>query len=389
MCIMATAHSPTSTRLYSVPVTVDGAPNWTCLLYTNDMRVGPGEKALMIVPFPNTAGNREVALVDIGSTRTFRDALNREFEQHELTAVTRSQYLNAYESVGGEALAAVVRVGNYKCSVVFSAGDLWTKVDWAQFSVPADLSSRLSAVGDPALMPPNVAFVVAEAVTSVKRDGFGVAYPGTDVFFPTCHEGPATTRHQYDTCCYAVGATLPAHIHRASVPVSAFLKSALVRGFSGASSQNGRSMAVHVDPARIRDLVSFAHLYGGLPNMNVVGSPKTVDSVSPGTEPATFMPPMLPTLPAPPTAIATHLHFRPDPRFIQKVIQDGTFFAAATDHYPHKPGSRVSCDACGARDLVSAFGYGTDIDVCLTCAASVSNPHPVTPFTSPQPLEFF
>lgn len=198
MCILATDAKPSSTRLFTLPVVVSGAP-WTCLLYTNDLKTT--SPALMIVPFPNPTSARRFGLVDVSRTRGFRQQLVDVFAPHE-PARPMSKYLNATDGMRSQSYAAVLTVGNYKCSVVPSLAELNSSIDWSRFTVPADLASRLSVLGDTSVIPAHCGFVVAEALTSVVNDGFGIVYPGRDLWLPTCHE-TSSAPPSYDVCCYA------------------------------------------------------------------------------------------------------------------------------------------------------------------------------------------
>lgn len=378
MCIMATAHQPASTRLYNLPVKVGGKAGWRCLIYTNDLEVKPGRgKALMIVPFPNAPGNKDVTLVNVAATKTLRDAAKRQFKAFEV--VPQSKYLNArgLESYGAtDSMAKVVRVGNYNCSVVFSADDVITRIDWTQFTCPPDLYSRLAVMRDGGLMPENAAFVVAEAVESVQEDGFGVAYPVDSVFFPTCHESNASGVYDFDVCCYAFGGTLPEGIKRAEydlnfgndtralkAAVDAGLPSVVPQtyamggfgrfrwGSAAKSSLTGNDMTLELDLSKIPS-VSFAHLFGRLHNQNVWGSPAKAK---------------------PTKAIATIVPGRFDEELVRLVVSNGKYFPDASLRYAHMyPDGRpltVSCDSCGQRNIDRCFAYSNNVDVCITCAA--------------------
>ena len=206
MCIMATDAVPSSTRIYMVPVTVDGLP-FTCMLYTNDLDVKAGVPGLMIVPFPNPSGSTRFGLVDARSTTGFRKKVNKAMQplfMKKQGYSARSMNLGA----ATDAMAPGHEVGNYRCTIAPNLDALFTSINWARFTVPSDLDARLSVLRDTSVVPPHCGFVIAEAMRSVKEDGFGVVFPGNHSFFPTCHEGTSAT-HTYDTQCYGFNALLP------------------------------------------------------------------------------------------------------------------------------------------------------------------------------------
>jgi hypothetical protein len=205
MCIMLTDAKPTATRVFLVPVTVHGVPH-TCMLYTNDLQVSPGVAGLMIVPFPNPGAATRFGLVDVTSTKEFRqhteatlrdtgDFLDGMMERHTLQYAATNK-------------AAVHDVGNYRCSVVPSLEALRGTIDWDRFVRPTDLEARLSVLQDTSIVPPHSGFIVAQAIKSVAKDGFGVVFPGHHAFFPTCHEGNSSV-HDYDVVCYGFNMVLP------------------------------------------------------------------------------------------------------------------------------------------------------------------------------------
>jgi hypothetical protein len=52
---------------------------------------------------------------------------------------------------------------------------------------------------------------------------------------------------------------------------------------------------------------------------------------------------------------------------LREFMDAGVFYAPASRHYPEKPGISVSCDQCGARNLLACIGLRQQ-DLCLTCA---------------------
>jgi hypothetical protein len=194
MTIFATNATPANTRLMHVPVTVDGA-RWSCLLYTNDLTVPAGKPALTIVPFPNPSGAKEFGLLSASDFKMFR-----------------TQVFGAFRGATGHSagtivgFAPVLRAGGYKCSIAPDLAALRTAIDWSRFTVPDDIVARLDVLRDEAAIPSTCGFVVAEAEASVIDAGFGVVYPGSDVWFPVGH-GPW---HKEDVSCYAFDAHLPA-----------------------------------------------------------------------------------------------------------------------------------------------------------------------------------
>ena len=202
MCILATDAAPSSTRIYMVPVTIDGMA-YTCMMYTNDLAVRTGVPGLMIVPFPNDSKASVFGLVDVTTMKAFREEV--------VTAFPRSQrYTNTLGLYGdGPDFVPVHEIGNYKISVVPDLAGLNTSINWSRFSVPNDIGTRLGVLQDRHMVPLHSGFVVAEAVRSVKDDGFGVVFPGHHAMFPTCHEGSSSAVHDFDVVCYGVVIHLP------------------------------------------------------------------------------------------------------------------------------------------------------------------------------------
>jgi hypothetical protein len=270
---MATEHKPTGTRIFSVPVTINGVDaSHTCILYINSLQTGKGGPALMIVPFPNPGGASRIGLVDASACAEFRRRAQSQFAQYEVRdrkLAAKSSNLETATSLG---YAPVLEVGNYKCSVVPNAAELFTHIDWSQFTAPADLEARLSVAKDTAVVPADCGFVVCEALKNVTDDGFGVVYPGRQIFFPTCHEGNGAT-HDYDVCCYGFNCL----VQDASVTLSGREFEAgeagkdAWRGFANKVtwSDTGTTSGLSVP-----DLFcgSFLHLKGEAANMNLLGT---------------------------------------------------------------------------------------------------------------------
>jgi hypothetical protein len=268
MCIMATDAKPTSTRIYLVPVTVDGVPGYTCMLYTNDLAVKTGVPGLMIVPFPNPTNTERLGLVDVTTTKEFRAVTKDVMDPKPKgfgTLGLRSQHTDGFSTN----YAPVHEVGNYKCSVVPNLDALRSAIDWSRFTVPHDLAARLSVLDDPTLVPPSSGFVVAEAIRSVKEDGFGVVFPGHHAFFPTCHEGPATV-HNYDVVCYGFNVLLPgAGTSTTGDETSlARMQTAFAPRAIWGNDPAGSAMLVRPEPF---GLASRLALLGALTNSNVTG----------------------------------------------------------------------------------------------------------------------
>jgi hypothetical protein len=372
---MATAHQPSSTRLHNIPVVVDGQP-WTCVLYTNDLAVtDPSRPALMIVPFPNPTGAAEFGLVDIAGTKQYRERVETAFKRYETSPamfMNQSYGLDGAKSVRGRP-AAVIEVGNYRCSVVPNAEALLTSVQWHRFHTPADLATRLSVLQSPSVLPAGCGFVVAEAMRTVRKDGFGIVFPGDHVFFPTCHEG-GPAEHDYDVCCYAANGALAADLPSTWLPYHAFKTTkdvgldaaAALLPLSMKSSYDGHAMSVR--PAANITHFAFTHLFGKGPNRNVGGTriAMPADPTAPRAVPVPVPEPLL-LVPgshayalAPPTRLGA--------ADIATVVRLGQLYPRASMHYSGGAVSHVFCDGCGAT-ITDQAAYGlVDKDVCMSCA---------------------
>jgi hypothetical protein len=392
---MATEHQPSSTRLYSVPVTVSGEP-WTCLMYTNDLAVSnPTQPALMIVPFPNPHNATEFGLVDMRHTRTFRKQVTRAFAAHEHRITTNATY--GAKSLGVvQEMAAVVEIGNYKCSVVPNVEALFSKVQWHRFHTPSDIALRLAVLRDSTVIPPHCGFVVAEAVRSVQDDGFGIVYPGKDVFFPTCHEGGPPT-HLFDVCCYAANSAFSPDLPSTLLPCSSAPGTGYT-GLDGAMLTLPRSMKSSRDEhemwfepvARVTHF-AFTQLYGSGPNRNVTGTLLALPDDP--LAPRTLLPAVkivdVPATPAPSawfqptgdfTSVPSHVGVPPTISAgpssrawctraeAQEIIRLGRVYAKGRDRYHiGLEEGIVRCDYCNANvtDL-PVLGY-LQKDLCLRC----------------------
>ena len=205
MCILPGGGKTSSTRLFSLPASADGVPDWRLVIYTNDMKVDkPGQNTLMIVPFPNPEGNAHVGLVAKNMLGPLCTAVQEVFKPYEY-----KEYTDGYEGIvirgGGiaQSKAIVHKIGNYTCSVAPNLAALHTSIDWSAFQLPGDFGFRISVLTDTSIMPASAGFVIARANTNVENDGFGVVYPDDgNIFFPTCHEG-GKARHNYDVNIYA------------------------------------------------------------------------------------------------------------------------------------------------------------------------------------------
>lgn len=186
-----------------VPVTIQGVA-YTCMMYTNDLQVPVGNAGLMVVPFPNPTRATRFALVDATTTSDFRT----QAEKALVDSGSLGFGMDGLTNQRAATYAAVHDVGNYRCSVVPDLASLQHSIDWAKFQFPDDLEARLAVLNDPSVVPPGCGFVVAQAIKSVSKDGFGVLFPGHHSLFPTCHEGNSAL-HDYDAVCYGFNMVLP------------------------------------------------------------------------------------------------------------------------------------------------------------------------------------
>jgi hypothetical protein len=281
MCILLTNAAPSgTTKLFVAPATLAGAPA-TMLVYINSLRVtaegGPG---LMIVPFPNPTGAKDFGLVDATTTVAWRKAVvdaAPKFFKKEAYSLNLSKDSRA----ASIAYEPVREVGNYRVSIAPDVDTLLQGIDWSRFKAPADLETRLAVLRDGAVMPCGGAagFVVAEAIRSVKDDGFGIVFPGRHAFFPTCHEGAGRALTDFDVDCYGVNMFMPGEAPLASVRLNLQeeddanrLPTTLPLSRLGAepcvSSATGLPMVLRLDPARS---VAYASLKGRFTNDNLEG----------------------------------------------------------------------------------------------------------------------
>lgn len=185
---MMTKHTPKSTRLVNIPVKLENGDKSVLLLYTNDLTVYEGEKALMIVPIPNLSQSEDgFGFVDPSSDaiKSFRKKLYDKCEK--LETVHDTLLLSAPRSITKS--IKIHKVGNYKISLAPTLKDLKERIDWTKFTTPPDLETRVRTLSDDELYNFPCAYVVAEAVKSVENDGFGLIYPDCGfTYFPTAHE---------------------------------------------------------------------------------------------------------------------------------------------------------------------------------------------------------
>jgi len=240
MCIVVAGESePDTTKLFTVPVIVEGGVKSLLSIYVNNFDVTPenamddynlpsmakkptmsglyynawgqlvgypqneltetqtsNNGAIMIVAYPveKDVENPLIGLVDI-STETMKKfrvdviALKPIQQNYMKNSLSRSASFSA-DSL--EPLK-VYEVGNYKISVALGFSALESRLDWTKFTKPDDFDLRIKTLLNPKLYPPTYKwfYVVASAVKNVKDDGFGVVYPRLSadlLYFPTAHE---------------------------------------------------------------------------------------------------------------------------------------------------------------------------------------------------------
>lgn len=204
MCVIVseTPRPPTDTKLFSMPVLLPHGEKRTLLMYKNSL-AGNG---VMIVCVPT---EQEVGLVNV-NTRDITFLLDRIQASAANSVVydtpakegTFGYFNNSSRgNTVSNGLARVHNVGNYKISVVYSFEELDQKIDWSVFRKPVDYVERVNTLMDENLFPfTNRAFIIAQAITSIKNDGFGVVYASPSNikhYFPTCHEQIVGRDHGY------------------------------------------------------------------------------------------------------------------------------------------------------------------------------------------------
>jgi hypothetical protein len=239
MCIVVAGESePDTTKLFSVPVIVEGGVKSFLSIYVNNFDITPenamdsynlpsmakkptmsglyynawgqlvgypkneltdsqssNNGAIMIVAYPveKDVENPLIGLVDIStdSMKKFREdviALKPIQQNYIKKSLSRSAtFTNSLEPL------KVYEVGNYLISVALGFSDLQSRLDWTKFTKPSDFELRIKTLLNPKLYPPTYKwfYVVASAVKNVKDDGFGVVYPRLSadlLYFPTAHE---------------------------------------------------------------------------------------------------------------------------------------------------------------------------------------------------------
>lgn len=239
MCVVVAGETePDTTKLFTVPVILEGGVKSLLSIYVNNFDVTPDDAmdgynlpsmakkptmsglyynawgqlvgypkneqsetqsatngAIMIVAYPveKDVENPLIGLVDI-STETMKkfredvEALNPIMMTNTLSRSKEAKF----DSDSLEPLK-VYEVGNYKISVALGFSDLESRLDWTKFSKPDDFELRIKTLINPKLYPPTYRwfYVVASAVKNIKDDGFGVVYPRLSadlLYFPTAHE---------------------------------------------------------------------------------------------------------------------------------------------------------------------------------------------------------
>ena len=415
MCIVLTDAKPSQTHIVLLPVQVDGK-DWSCMLYTNTLRVQTGTPGLMIVAIPNPTLAKRFGLFDVALAKALRGDLNECFRkyQHRMLIKTNgySKELLGFELEGYD-MAPVHDIGNYRISVAVNHAALMSSIDWSKFTLPLDFGQRLVALSDPCVVPPHAAFVVAEALKSVKDDGFAVLFPGRATWFPTCHESQAAgTEYEYDALLYAGNATAPESMwsdHKQSTLwslTSQHLTTEPLTLYVGAMPSaayvrlNTATLPTRVRASdSMRDIdtldvvwpplrsVTFTHLRGkSLRNFNVgeqqLTAAAAVTAAAAATAAGGGVGAALSAAAAPFTADEfTALRAR------------GSLFARGAMHYAPKLNVTVRCDVCRANITDEpCFGHNT-FDVCMAClmreevaataTAAVATADLPLPFTQP------
>jgi len=411
MCIVPGNGAPKSTRLFTMPATFDGK-DATVLMYLNDMGLSedatesaaarteegreiagwsagwsgaswrpvftyaPAPKAarpaVMIVPFPNPTRSTVFGLLDSSTFKAFTGAVQDAFPR----PVTASfGFDGMVKGARNEArLAPVLRVGNYNISVVPTALALMENVDWSKFHVGTGeearvaFFNRLSVISDSSVVPEDSGFVVAEAVLAVKDGGFGLVYPGTHAFLPTCHEASAAPV-EYDVECYVIGGTIPSI--GGVLPQSVILPHSVLDTFPSRTFGNGTNLTAGVivprdSLRRVPLIATRLVMKERFHNQNVMGCFTCAAGSSEG-------------LAGPPEAPrATSL---PETSEMDAVVRHGRFFSPAAAHYISP--AVVVCDWCRAKNLTVCIGWGSR-DLCLKCATDAPwRKAPAMPMWSP------
>ena len=365
MCIVLTDAKPSQTKIVLLPAQVDGK-DWSCMLYTNDLRVTPGTPGLMIVAVPNPTQTKRFGLFDAADASKLIEGMQATFKTYEhkrrILEDNSGRDLLSF-GVEGFDMAPVHEVGNYRISVAYNYAALMSSIDWSKFTLPPDFSQRLAALSDPSTVPAHAAFVVAEAVKSVIDDGFAVLFPGRSTWFPTCHERQAPgTEYVYDALLYAGDAaapwtmwqtpltTPPLTLYAGAMPTFRWSTASLPHTVRASDSSAAATMSVAWPALRS---VTFTHVMGkSYRNFNV-GEKLTADPVDAPVAGGAFT-----------AAEFAELRAR------------GSYYARGSMHYSSKPGTTVSCDACRANITAEpCIGHKT-FDVCMACLAGAKREAP-------------
>lgn len=257
MCvIIAGEQEPDTTKLFSIPVIVEGEIKSTLSLYVNNFDLSSGTEldsnlfpsmerlptmsgtyynawgqlvghpkteisnyrlnngSIMIVAYPieKIIENPLIGLVDVStdSMKQFRS----EVQKFKPIARSMSRSFNYFSNSMSDKTLEVHEVGNYLISVAIDLHSLQTRLDWTKFTKPNDFDVRIKTLQNPKLFPPtyNWFYIVATTIKNIKDDGFGVVHPrltGDLIFFPTAHEQRNNStsnsyNFDYDLYCYSL-----------------------------------------------------------------------------------------------------------------------------------------------------------------------------------------
>jgi len=218
---MMTEDNPDNTKLINIPIEIS-KNKYKLLIYINNLKLNNkglkselsglsymdnnrdenNRQGLMIVPIPNNSGCDNFGLLNINdnNNKEFTKSLIKECDKVNPYKSNISLGVNFSKNNSGS-LIDVHDIGNYKISVASNIDELFNNIDWDKFKLPDDFESRKNTLFNTSLYKGNYAYVVAQAVKSVKDDGFGIAFPDPDYdYFPTAHEGSGLV--DFDVECY-------------------------------------------------------------------------------------------------------------------------------------------------------------------------------------------
>jgi hypothetical protein len=213
MCIMATEHDPSDTKLFHVPIIIN-EKSYNMCIYINNLDTH-GSPALMVVPFPKS-NKYPIGMIDISdfNMKIFRENI---IDLCKPKMKSRGYGMENSLGLNNDDSLQVHKIGNYNISIANNMSQLLNRVDWNVFGKPANFEERMSVLDDNKLYPFDCCYVVAQAIENIKDDGFGIVYKNIGIdYIPTAHEFTGG-KHEYNVKCYHFSTVL-----NDTIPLSQF-----------------------------------------------------------------------------------------------------------------------------------------------------------------------